>query len=1022
MLNPSIYYHCPISSSTSPLASAILSPILAGRVDELAALRRWIEGARDEAGVTILISGEAGIGKSRLLRECIQMSDFSKKSDMLVLQGNCYEQDRALPFAPFVDLLRRIDIGLLGEVPHLDQLLKLAPDLAAQFPDIQPAPIAEPEQEKHNLFRAWMSLLSGPKGLGRLLGSLLLIIEDLHWCDDVSLELLLQLARAAVSQPLALVLTYRSDEVNASLSRLLAQIDRERLAREITLKPLPAPDVESMMRGIFQQTNPISRDFLETICARTEGNPFFVEEVLRTMVESGDIFQFNGRWTRRQTSELHVPRTVRVAMSQRVERLNAGARQALLTAAVIGQRFNAALLQSLTGMDERQLNAGLHELMDAQLVVENTADEFAFRHALTREATYAMLLKRERRELHRAVGEVLEAECAQTLIERDAELSYHLFEGEAWVKAMTYAHRAGEKAQAVFAPREAIVHFSRAIEAAQKLPSPEEEWQRMGSLHRARAQAYETLGEFDRARSDFETALTQAQSTLDNRAEWENLFSLGFLWTSRDMQTAGDYLDRALTKARTLDQPATLAASLNRVGNWRLNMEQSDAALTLHREALSIFVTLSDEAGQALTNDLLGIANMLRGDFIASVQYHDTAIALFRKLNQPMNLSSTLGTAALRGGCYQSDVCTFPQASADECWQLGSEAIQLAKEIEWRGGEANANAFLALAMGSRGAYARSLICARDALDIALDIDNPVWGGVANICMGKTHHDCLSFEMARVHLADAVAAGRRVGAAEFLRMGISFLASTLIALGKLDQARNLLDELPNRAPAEAQTTSQHLAHAVRAELLLAERNAQDALALVEAMRAALPHLQSNTSARLGLLRGEALVMLNRPIEAEQALLAAAQAAAEQTLRPLEWRIHVALGRLYRRLRRRDEAQAQFDSARTIVCGLADELDDKAIRAALLSGFDAMLPDAPTITPLRAAKQAFDGLTAREREVAALVAQGRTNKAIAEQLVVSERTVEKHVENAMGKLGFTSRSQLAVWAAEKLKIEN
>lgn len=203
------------------------------------------------------------------------------------------------------------------------------------------------------------------------------------------------------------------------------------------------------------------------------------------------------------------------------------------------------------------------------------------------------------------------------------------------------------------------------------------------------------------------------------------------------------------------------------------------------------------------------------------------------------------------------------------------------------------------------------------------------------------------------------------------------------------------------------------------MLLAERNAADALALIEAMKAALPHLRTKTSARLGLLHGEALVMLNRRVEAQQALLAAAQAAAEQTLRPLEWRIRVALGKLYRHQRKRDAAQVQFDLARAIVRGLADELDDEAMRASLLSGFDAVLPDAPTITPLRAAKQVFDGLTAREREVAALVAEGKTNKAIAEQLVVSERTVEKHVENAMGKLGFASRSKLAVWAAEKLK---
>jgi DNA-binding CsgD family transcriptional regulator len=163
-----------------------------------------------------------------------------------------------------------------------------------------------------------------------------------------------------------------------------------------------------------------------------------------------------------------------------------------------------------------------------------------------------------------------------------------------------------------------------------------------------------------------------------------------------------------------------------------------------------------------------------------------------------------------------------------------------------------------------------------------------------------------------------------------------------------------------------------------------------------------------------LRGLALVQQKRVAEAEQVWLAGSAAAHKQALRPQLWRLQLALGDLYHNQRQQELAQTWLAAAQTTVNHLAADLPDLHLRQSLLQGFAARLPNAPKPTPLRSAKQAFDGLTAREREVSALVAQGLTNRVIAEQLVVSERTVEKHVKNAVGKLGFASRTQLAVWA--------
>jgi DNA-binding CsgD family transcriptional regulator len=315
-------------------------------------------------------------------------------------------------------------------------------------------------------------------------------------------------------------------------------------------------------------------------------------------------------------------------------------------------------------------------------------------------------------------------------------------------------------------------------------------------------------------------------------------------------------------------------------------------------------------------------------------------------------------------------------------------------------------------MGARGAYTRALQCARDGLDIALDID-AIWEGVAHIAFGKTHHDCVSLDFARMHFEQAMAYARRVGAAEFFNTAASFLVSTLIVRDELAAARELLNELPNLPPAQTQTTSQRLVACARAELLLVERRWSDSLDVIDGLIEVAPHTsEGKVVPRLWLIRAEALARLNRADEAEAVLHVAARAAADHDLKPMLWRIRVALGKQLRSRRKHDEAQTQLDQARAVVAALASDLPDELLRESLRRGFEAMLPDAPT--PLQAAKRAFDGLTAREREVVAQVALGKTNKAIAEHLVVSERTVEKHVENAMGKLGFSSRSQLAVWA--------
>ncbi|HEY6407946.1 MAG TPA: AAA family ATPase, partial [Ktedonobacteraceae bacterium] len=220
--------------------------------------------------------------------------------------------------------------------PFAPELIKILPDLTLWLPGVTPTPVLEPEQEKRRLFVALTHFLLGLADQRPLL----LIIEDLHWSDDTSLEFLLFLMRHLGSRPLLLLLTYRSEEVHPALARFLSALDRERATLEFALTPLTIDEIHAMLRVIFQLKKPVRHDFLEALYRLTEGNPFFVEEVLKSLLAAGDIFYTGGMWDRKPLNKLHIPRSVSDAVQQRISLVNDETREMLELAAVVGRHFD----------------------------------------------------------------------------------------------------------------------------------------------------------------------------------------------------------------------------------------------------------------------------------------------------------------------------------------------------------------------------------------------------------------------------------------------------------------------------------------------------------------------------------------------------------------------------------------------------------------------------------------------------------------------------------------------------------
>jgi DNA-binding NarL/FixJ family response regulator len=991
----------------------LVCPVLIGRRHDLTTLRLLIERAKSSQGQVALLSGEAGIGKSRLVAE---IKTESVAHDFRLWQGSCFPTDHAIPYAPLLDLLRSYFSGHSStlhatEVKQVAQaFLPLLPDVGQVLADTPPPPPLaplDPEQEKRRRFEILAHFFTFQADTHPLL----LVVEDLHWSDETSLEFLHYLARRCSAHRLLLLLTYRSDEVYPSLRHFLAHLDRERLAQEVSLTRLTREEVEAMLRAIFALPRSARLELLDPMYTLTEGNPFFVEEALKSLLATGEIVYANGRWERKPLGELHIPRSVQDAVQQRAGQLSESSRHVLILAAVAGRRFDFGLLQALTKQDEDQLLTLIKELMAAQLVIEESVEQFAFRHALTRQAVYADLLVRERKVLHRRIAETMERLYGPSSDDHLADLAYHFYEAGAWEKTVAYGQRAGEQAQAMYTPRAAIEQVTRALDAAHHL-----ERDVPPKLYQVRGLAYETLGEFEAALSDYELAREVAHTLHDRVNEWQSLIDLGSLWAKRDYQRAGEWFQCALELAQHLADPTLHAHTLNHMGNRFTYIAQPREALRCHQEALSIFQRLNDQHGIAETLNYLGWLSYTSGDLIEGKTSYEQAVALLQELDDRQRLVSSLVILMLcEGTNYQNDLLVPAAASLAESLGHGEVGLQLARGIGHRSLEAYALIYMGGCLGPHGEYARALESLRVGLTIVEEAEHRLWMIEANWILGALYLDLLAPSLAQQHLEQALALAHEMSSPAWVRMVTGLLASVCIQQHDLARAESVLGTLLSP---QTRRMGQRLAWYARAHLALARRDPGLALDITDQLIAGAANMSNEgVIPRLWKLRGEALAALHRTAEAETMLRAAQEAAQAQGLRPLLWRICIALGNLKQTQARQEEAKQAFATARTIIEELAANVPDEHVREQFLRQAMAMLPHVRPLSAAHAAKGPFGGLTTREREVAVLIAQGKANREIADLLVVGNRTVEAHVSGILSKLGFTSRAQIAVWAHEK-----
>jgi predicted ATPase/class 3 adenylate cyclase len=617
-----------------------------GRETEIAALQQALARAGAGHGQVVAMVGEAGVGKSRLVYEFVHSH---RTEGWLVLESASVSYGKATPYFPVIDLLKRyahVEDGddtrtmrakVTGQVLTLDETLQEAIpallSLLAALPEDSPFLKLDPPQRRQRTLDALKRVLLRESQAQPLM----LVLEDLHWIDSETQALLDTLVESLPTARFLLLVNYRPEYQHGWGNKTYYT--------QLRLDPLPPASAEELLQALLGD-NPSLVPLKRLLIERTEGNPFFLEESVWALVETGVLVGARGAYRlAKSLDSLQVPATVQAVLAARIDRLPPEEKRLLQTAAVIGTEVPFTLLQAIVELSEEELRRGLGHLQAAEFLYETSLFpelEYTFKHALTHEVAYGSLLQERRRTLHAHIVAASERLYADRLTEQTERLAQHAFWGEVWDKAVAYGRQAGTKAAARSANQEAAAYFEQALGGLQHLPDRRD----------TREQALEL-------RFDLRTAL----------------YLLAEHGRILDLLRQAESLAEALGDQRRLGQIAGyLSSCLYLLGD-------AAGGLASAQRALDIATALGDVGLQVAANNYLGEA------YLWGFSNYRRAAEVFIRTVEALHdapLGERFGTALVQsvGSRAYLAMCLAELGAFAEGRGHGEDALQLAEAVD----------------------------------------------------------------------------------------------------------------------------------------------------------------------------------------------------------------------------------------------------------------------------------------------------------------------------------------------------
>jgi tetratricopeptide (TPR) repeat protein len=611
---------------------------LIDRVEEMNLLRQAVDKAVRGEGSLVFLCGEAGIGKTRLTRE---LRAYARLRGMQVLYGRCpalFRMDGVPPYVLWSGVLRDyLEAGspeqlyrVVGFYPA--EVAKLVPELKQRLTAIPQSLPISPEHERDRLFEAVSQFIINVSKEGPLL----LVLDDLQWTDQTSLLLMHYLARGIYKTPLLLLGAYRETDIDEKhpLSPVLTELNRERLLQSVSLKRMPFKDVSEMIRQILEQDE-IPKEFCELLYEKTRGNPFFVEEIVKSLREEEVIYREEDKWKFKEISKIEFPKTVKDVIKARISRLDDECQNILTMASFIGNDFTFEALCGVTGIEEDKLLETMERILKGGLVRERVIrgeDVYSFSDVIVRDVVHEEVSHLRHKKLHGAVGHALEKVYAKRIDEHFSELALHFLESGEKDKALDYFLKAAEKAQKVYAYSEAFSYFQHALELLEE----------KGNSVEQKAQVIEKLGILKVWMGDGEAGIEYLDRSLTlwtKIGDRRNIARLhvqmaSWLWEFiGDRNKAAEHHRVALEILEKEPESVELASLYEDISHMLWRTGRPAEALSWAQKALGLAEQLGSSEVLAWCYNDLGVLSLKLGEREKALQYYEQGLRIALEKN-----------------------------------------------------------------------------------------------------------------------------------------------------------------------------------------------------------------------------------------------------------------------------------------------------------------------------------------------------------------------------------------------------
>jgi DNA-binding CsgD family transcriptional regulator/tetratricopeptide (TPR) repeat protein len=979
---------------------------LVGRDDEMAIIASLLREARQGSGKTLIVSGEGGVGKTRILAEA---GARARADGWNVVTGRAYSVETGIPYALFAD-------ALLPSIRSLEPgaLAVLTRGGAAELAFLFPALGSSGDRERAGAgmdaadFKARL-LWNFTQFLGRLAAKqpLCLILENLQWADASSLELLHFVARQISNHPIALLVSYNAAEreSNEMLRTTEQSLLKLGAASQTRIGPLTLDDVATIVTKAFNVDPSAISQFTALLYGSTRGNAFFVEETLKWLIESKVLRQVDGRWTGWEVESLQLPPNVRDAVKSRIDRLSSIARELATLAAVVGTHLTFDQIAALSPVSEAALADALDELCTQRVLVESPAGEtpgYDFAHPILQQVAYSSLGAARARMLHADVAEALESFYGRNASDHAGELAFHFTKSRTFApKAITYLSEAGRTALDTYANREAATYLTSALDEldnAGEMSADRDEI--IVNLARAR----QRLGEYDEALVLWTRARdsARARDDFESMAMIEHRMGLASFWSGR-LEDALSHYENGLEAARKVDDLAAIARLRLATGSCLQEMGRLDNAKAEVETALSVAEQSGDNALLARAHRSLLLLYAWTGPVDTSRDHGEKAIEFAEASGEAMlEWTAHWGMGLLAGLTTDG-----PQVLRHiaECQRLEEQlrspllplitaeiSIQYASGVgDWDAGIATGERTIALARTLRQ---------RTLLPRLL-----VWTGLIYLWRGELPRARAYFDEAWQLSGAGSATAERIDVTTVVPAHMGLAAYYLetdnfaeaIRIGEAGLA--LADKLGYIA------WSLQWILPVIGEAALWSRDFDRA----ERHSARMRRDAERLGHRLGFAVADAcdgMLLLFRDQNWKDAIPLLERAIAELDTLPMPdvaARVRRVLAGAVRDGGDREGAIRELRGAHDTFARLGAAGELNAVRDEL-RGLGARPPSRTMTTGMA-------GLTGRETEIARMVSQRKSNKEIGTALDISARTVSTHLSNIFGKVGVASRGELA-----------